>query len=286
MGDCGIAPVSVVIPCFQCGTTIGRAVASIAAQTQKPAEVLLVDDASGDETSSALQQLVSSYPGWVTLLVLDHNQGPSAARNAGWEAATQPYVAFLDADDSWHPEKIRIQYGVMRDNPDIDISGHRCLWVRADEVLPPVTDYAKITNISVPNLVFGTRLSTPTIMLKRHIPFRFEVHKRYAEDLHLWRQVACANSRVVRIESPLAYMHKAPYGVSGLSAELWPMEKGELSSLRSLYNARHISWMLLALGSTFSVAKYLKRIAHVQLARMYRGCSQLVGNRAQNSTLF
>ena len=268
MGDGAIAPVSVVVPCFRCGATIGRAVASIVGQTQKPAEVLLIDDASGDETSYSLQQLVSGYPSWVKVLALAHNQGPSAARNAGWEAATQPYVAFLDADDSWHPEKIRIQYRFMHDNPDIDISGHRCLWVRADGTLPQVPDELTITRISVPDLVFGTRLSTPTIMLKRQIPFRFEANKRYAEDVHLWRQVACASNSVVRIESPLAYMHKAPYGVSGLSAALWSMEKGDLSSLFSLYKAKHISWMLLALGSTFSLAKYLKRIMHVQLTRL------------------
>jgi glycosyltransferase involved in cell wall biosynthesis len=268
MGSCATAPVSVIIPCFRCGATIGRAIASIAGQTQEPVEVLLVDDASGDETSSVLQQLVSVYQGWVRVLTLAHNQGPSAARNAGWEAATQPYLAFLDADDSWHPEKIRIQYRFMRDNPDIDISGHRCLWVRDDETLPQVPDKVMITKISVLDLVFGTRLSTPTIMLKRHIPFRFEVNKRYAEDVHLWRQVACTSSRLVRIESPLAYMHKAPYGVSGLSAELWPMEKGDLSSLLSLYKAKHISWALLAISSTFSLAKYLKRMAHVQLTRI------------------
>jgi len=268
MGEWAAAPVSVIIPCFRCGATIGRAVASIAGQTQRPAEVLLVDDASGDETPSTLQQLVSGYPGWVRVLTLVHNQGPSAARNAGWEAATQPYLAFLDADDSWHPEKIRIQYGFMRDNPDIDVSGHRCQWVRAGETLPQIPDKVTITKIRVLDLVLGTRLSTPTIMLRRHIPFRFDVNRRYAEDVHLWRQAACARNRVVRIECPLAYMHKAPYGVSGLSAELWPMEKGNLNSLFSLYKAKHISGMLLVLGSTFSFAKYLKRIAHVQLARI------------------
>lgn len=270
MGECATAPVSVVIPCFRCGPTIGRAVASIVDQTQKPAEVLLVDDASGDETWSVLQQLVAGYPGWVKVLALAQNQGPSAARNTGWDAATQPYLAFLDADDSWHPEKIRIQYGFMRDNPDIDVSGHRCLWVRLDEPLPQIPDEVMITKISVPDLIFGTRLSTPTIMLKRRIPFRFEVNKRYAEDVHLWRQIACASGKVVRIESPLAFMHKAPYGASGLSAELWPMEKGDLSSLLSLYKAKQISRMLLTLGSTFSLVKYLKRIVHVQLSRLSR----------------
>ena len=206
------------------------------------------------------------------MLTLVHNQGPSAARNAGWEAATQPYLAFLDADDSWHPEKIRIQYGFMRDNPDIDISGHRCPWLQADEPLPQLPDEVTITNVRVVDLVFGTRLSTPTIMLKRHIPFRFEVNRWYAEDVHLWRQIACTSNRVVRIESPLAYMHKAPYGVSGLSAKLWSMEKGDLNSLFSLYKAKHVSWMLLALGCTVSLVKYLKRIAHVQLTRIL-GCA-------------
>nr|WP_281719802.1 glycosyltransferase family 2 protein [Nitrosomonas nitrosa] len=261
---------SVVIPCFRCGATIGRAVASVGGQTQKPAEVLLIDDASGDNTLSVLQQLACSYPGWVRVIALAENQGPAGARNAGWEAATQPYLAFLDADDSWHPEKIRIQYGFMRDNPDINISGHRCVWIRADEALPHIPEAMTITRIRALDLIFANKFSTPTIMLKRHIPFRFEVNKRYAEDAHLWRQVAFWSSRVVRIESPLAYIHKAPYGVSGLSSEMWAMEKGDLNSLLALYKTKHINWMLFALGSTFSLAKYLRRIAHVQLSRISR----------------
>lgn len=268
MDGCPAAPVSVVIPCYRCSGTIGRAVASIARQTQKPAEVLLVDDASGDDTASVLQEIVRSYPGWARVIVLTENQGPAGARNSGWDVATQPYLAFLDADDSWHPEKIRIQYGFMRDNPDVDISGHQCVQVRPDEVLPPATGTMTVTGIDALDLVFGTRFSTPTIMLKRHIPFRFEKNRRYAEDAHLWRQVALSHGRVVRIEIPLAYMHKAPYGASGLSAGMWAMEKGDLSSLLALYKTKHINWMLLALGSTFSVAKYLRRVACVQLTRM------------------
>jgi teichuronic acid biosynthesis glycosyltransferase TuaG len=264
------AQVSVVIPCFRCGATIGRAVVSVAGQTQKPVEILLVDDASEDDTLSVLEELVCAYAGWVRVIALAHNLGPAGARNAGWEAATQPYVAFLDADDSWHPEKIRIQYGFMRDNPEIEISGHRCVWVRSDEIRPPVRNTITVTSISALHVIFGTRFSTPTVMLKRSIPFRFEVTRRYAEDVHLWRQVACASGRVARIESPLAYMHKAPYGASGLSADMWAMEKGNLNSLRSLYKAKQINWMLFALGSTFSIAKYLRRIAHVQLTRTLR----------------
>lgn len=284
------APVSVVVPCFRCGATIGRAVASVMGQTQRPTEIILVDDASGDETLSVLHELVSSYSDWVRVISLAENRGVSGARNAGWEAATQPYLAFLDADDSWHPDKIRIQYGFMHDNPEIDISGHRCVWIQRGEVPPQVPNELTITKISALDLVFNNKFSTPTIMIKRHIPFRFDVNKRYAEDVHLWRQVAFSSRVIVRIESPLAYMHKAPYGISGLSSEMWPMEKGDLSSLLALCKTKHVSWMLFALGSTYSLAKFLRRLVYIQLSRLSKLLSQLRrkgegGSRATRFTL-
>ena len=99
--------VSVVIPCFRCTGTIERAVASVAAQTRRPAEVILVDDASGDDTQKLLQKLSQHFePGWIKLVFLEQNVGAASARNAGWDQATQTYVAFLDADDAWHPKKI------------------------------------------------------------------------------------------------------------------------------------------------------------------------------------
>lgn len=263
-------PVSVVIPCFRCAATISRAVRSVVNQSQSPAEVLLVDDASGDDTLAVLQDIACSYPGWVRVIALADNQGPSSARNAGWDAATQPFVAFLDADDSWHPDKLKIQFGVMRDDPSIDLSGHQCVELCNDGEVPKVSEAVVIGRVSAVELIYGNKFSTPTVMLKRQLPFRFEAKKRYAEDVHLWRQIALGHGTVVHIESPLAYIHKAPYGASGLSADMWAMEKGELSSLRSLYATNHISWVLLALSSTFSIAKYVRRIAYVQLARMLR----------------
>ena len=63
MKDNVVAPVSVVIPCYRCAATIARAIASIAQQTRKPAEVLLVDDASGDGTLAVLQELAQQHTG-------------------------------------------------------------------------------------------------------------------------------------------------------------------------------------------------------------------------------
>src|SRR5688572_19076100 len=89
------APVSVVVPCYRCGGSIGRAVASVLAQSARPAELIVVDDASDDASPQAIAALGAG----VRAVRLARNQGPAAARNAGWAAATQPYLAFLDADD-------------------------------------------------------------------------------------------------------------------------------------------------------------------------------------------
>ncbi len=119
------AAVSVIIPCFRCAKTIERAIASVAAQTVLPAEVILVDDASGDGTRLLLSELKSHYAtGWVKLVLLDQNVGAGSARNAGWAAASQPLIAFLDADDAWHFRKIEIQHAYMAANPDVALCGH------------------------------------------------------------------------------------------------------------------------------------------------------------------
>lgn len=108
------APVSVVVPCWRCRDTIARAVESIAAQTRLPHEVILVDDASGDGTAGALHALAGRYPkDWITVIEQRDNGGAGVARNAGWETASSPYIAFLDADDAWHPKKLEIQVAWM-----------------------------------------------------------------------------------------------------------------------------------------------------------------------------
>lgn len=263
-----VVPVSVVIPCYRCTPTIGRAVDSVFAQSLIPAEVVLVDDCSGDETLAALQELARVHVGRVKIVQMDENAGAASARNAGWAVTTQAYVAFLDADDTWHPEKLRIQYGYMRNNPKVALCGHQCIWLRAGETPPEVSENRHITEIHARSLLFRNAFSTPTVMMKRDIPFRFRNGKRCAEDLFLWQQIAFAGLRVVRMESPLAYVHKPVYGAGGLSAQLWDMERGELSNFIELYREGHINSLLLIISSTLSIVKFLKRSFVTALKRL------------------
>ncbi|MBY0576046.1 MAG: glycosyltransferase family 2 protein [Gallionellaceae bacterium] len=265
------APVSVVVPCYRCTETIERALASIVQQTLLPAQVLLVEDCSGDEgkTLELLYLLQQKYREEIDLkiITLDKNGGPATARNAGWEAATQTYIAFLDADDEWRPEKLSTQYEYMRENPDIVVSGHRHINLPGNPSslhAALMTSHKKISPLS---LLFRNCFPASSVMLKNEIPFRFADGKRYAEDAYLWQQIAFARLPMVRIEAPLVNYYKALYGESGLSAQLWKMEKGELSNFVALYRAGSINWLLFIAATIFSVLKYVKRLVATWMNR-------------------
>lgn len=260
-----VVPVDVIIPCYRCAGTVGRAVDSVLAQSVVPARMILVDDCSGDGSLEALERLAHRLPGRIGIVRMDRNRGAASARNAGWAEATQPYVAFLDADDTWHPDKLRLQYEFMQGNPDVALCGHQCVWLREGADPPALPQGMHATNISARSLLFRNAFSTPSVMLRRDIPFRFLEGKRCAEDLLLWQQVAFAGLPVVRLESPLAYVHKPLYGAGGLSAQMWRMEMGELHNLAYLFRSGKIGIVLASSSMFYSLAKFIRRLLVTRL---------------------
>ncbi|MBV9213157.1 MAG: glycosyltransferase family 2 protein [Actinobacteria bacterium] len=93
-------PVTVVIPAFRRADMLERAITSVLAQREQPAEILVVDDASGDETGARAEAL------GVRVMTHDLNRGRSAARNSGLHAARQEWIALLDSDDEWLPHHL------------------------------------------------------------------------------------------------------------------------------------------------------------------------------------
>jgi glycosyltransferase involved in cell wall biosynthesis len=106
--------VSVVIPSYNRAHVIGQTLDSVLAQTYRNLEVIVVDDGSRDATEMA----VEPYRDRITY-VRQENGGLAAARNAGLERARGEYVAWLDSDDLWNPEKIALQVAVLRRHPDL-----------------------------------------------------------------------------------------------------------------------------------------------------------------------
>ncbi|MBN1764437.1 MAG: glycosyltransferase family 2 protein, partial [Sedimentisphaerales bacterium] len=103
--------VSVVIPAYNAEGTVGRAVESVLQQTREADEIIVIDDGSNDGTAATLQKY-----GEPVRYIYQNNAGPGAARNNGIKAAQYEWVAFLDADDEWLPDKLQLQMDVLQRN--------------------------------------------------------------------------------------------------------------------------------------------------------------------------
>lgn len=111
MADCARPLVSVVIPAFNRVGVIERALDSVAAQTFTDFEILIVDDGSTDDFAT-VERYRCAAP--IRLIQHAHNRGPAAARNTGIAAASGRFIAFLDSDDTWHPDKLAEQLAALR----------------------------------------------------------------------------------------------------------------------------------------------------------------------------
>ena len=253
------ATISVVIPCFNSAATIERALRSIESQTTKPHEVLVVDDASSDNTVSIIEQFARNSLLNIRVIKQSVNGGPSVARNTAWNVVTSEFIAFLDADDQWHPQKLELQLGVMLDNRTCVMSFHDHLFGSSEqfENLPftPITSQATLRNYLLRN-----RSATPTVMLRTALTERFLNTKRYAEDYLLWMTIIGSHGSALHIHATLAHCSNPGYGGSGQSGRLWKMERSELSGFVSLWRSRALSLPTLVVVSIWSITKYLLRL--------------------------
>ena len=112
-----MAQVSVVIPVFNGERFIAEAIRSVQEQTVRPLEVIVVDDGSRDSTEKVVRQCSGPVP---VVYHYQENQGPGIARNRGVAHARGEWIAFLDADDVWYPDKLSVQMEHIRTYPKVD----------------------------------------------------------------------------------------------------------------------------------------------------------------------
>jgi len=131
----GTPAVSVVIPAYNREATVVRAMRSVLDQSVRDLELIVVDDASTDGTVKAVEAVTDSR---IRLLCHETNRRAGAARNTGVLAARGEYVAFLDSDDEWLPDKLERQLAYMAAHPEARASCTGFLLVDGDEVFPKV----------------------------------------------------------------------------------------------------------------------------------------------------
>lgn len=269
MNDSTTAPVTVVIPTFDSSATIAATLASVVAQTVRPAEVIVVDDGSSDHTPRVVHTAAAELGLPVRIVELPTNRGPSAARNRGWDEASAQLVAFLDADDRWHPRKIELQSGLMLSRPELAMSCHAhrfdfgAPWDEVDR--SPSAD-----DVSLRAFLVSNRCATPTVMLRREIAERFDEGQRHAEDYLLWMRIAHRHGPIAKIPIALTQCSNPRYGGSGLSGRLWAMERAELRGFAILRREGAIGAVGWLAASTFSIAKFVVRVIDARVVRVRR----------------
>ena len=107
--------VSIITPTYNCGRYIGRTIDSVLAQTYENWEMIIIDDRSTDDTRAVVNEYVAKDRR-IKYFLLDENSGAAAARTKAMELADGEYMAFLDSDDIWLPEKLRLQLEFMKEN--------------------------------------------------------------------------------------------------------------------------------------------------------------------------
>ena len=230
-----LAPVSVIIPCFRCTATIGDAIDSIVAQTLQPAEVLLVEDGSGDDTLAALQRIAAGHPpGWIKVIALPANGGPSLARNVGWERAGQPYIAFLDADDSWAPRKLELQMAALDADPGLALIAHQMVKQPRGSGIPALQPPVRTLRMGRRRLLLHNPFPTASVVLRRDLPFRFDKEVWHSEDYLLWSQIVFSGHRCARINQVLAIWNEREHGAVGLSDDVAAIHRARRELRRRL----------------------------------------------------
>lgn len=259
--------VSVVIPCFRSEATILRAVRSAAEQTAAPRQIILVDDGGGLDAVDALHRNTALFAELIEVVSLDRNRGPGAARNAGWARATGSLVAFLDADDSWHPRKLELQAAAMAANPRLTLLGTGALTLRTPE---PLSDSSSAVEtapqlVAPRSLLWSNPFLTSSVVVRAGIDQRFTEVRTEAEDYDLWLAIVRSGGLAGKLPGRLAFRHKAPYGAGGLSAQMRTMQRKELATLRRARQAGLASGPQVTAASAWSCAKFARRIALLRL---------------------
>lgn len=163
--------VSCIIPSYKRADTLKRAIDSVLAQTYKNIEILVVDDnIPGDEYSIALREIVNSYDKncRVKLITQPKHINGAEARNAGVHAAKGEYIAFLDDDDEWLPDKTERQMAILLSDPELGgVAGGATLWRNDREISSLRGEKIEEKDLLFKVLIRDVGLGTPTFLCRK-----------------------------------------------------------------------------------------------------------------------
>jgi glycosyltransferase involved in cell wall biosynthesis len=226
-----VPTISVIIPTYNCAHWVGDAISSALRQALPPSQVIIVDDGSRDDTESAVAPFVSD----VVQYVRQENAGVSAARNNAFARATGDFVAFLDADDVWHPTKLERQCRIMLRRPELAMLGTATFpWPGDVPTLDGNAD-EQVQDILWEKLVVRNPFTTSSILARRAAISPdgsppFDRRLQGPEDYDLWLRIIRAGVGGV-LSAPLTGYRASP---GGLGNQVRTMQAGMRRILEKL----------------------------------------------------
>ncbi len=227
--------VSVIIPTYNRSWILKEAIDSVLAQEFKNFELIVVDDGSTDKT----QDIFSRYKEKV-IFYKQSNKGVSAARNKGISLASGEYLAFLDSDDLWLPNKLACQADFFNSNPDAFICQTEEIWIRNSVRVNPKKRHKKFSGMIFYRSLSLCLVSPSAVMIRRSLfdeTGLFDESLPACEDYDLWLRICCRYP-VYLIEKPLVVKRG---GHSDQLSAASGLDKYRIYALKKIIESRLLS---------------------------------------------
>jgi len=196
--------VSVVIPAYKQAEYLGSTIQSVLDQTYTNFEVIVVNDASPDNTTEVVQQFDDPR---LKYIIHECNQMLPAARNTGMRASTGEIIALLDADDLFHPHKLAVHVAYLAQHPEIGVTYNARFNVDAKG--NPLSLWRPRMSTSLPDFVVGFPFAPSDMVLRREWAFKIDLFDEsyvvFSEDLDINCRLALAGCQFAGIDQPLNY---------------------------------------------------------------------------------
>lgn len=206
--------ITAIIPAHNAGEYIGQAMESVLNQTLS-CQMIIVDDASTDQTFSAAEQYQKRFPEKVTVVRNEKNAGVAASRNRAVQQAHTEYIAFLDADDWWSAEKTEIQLKKLKETgADVCYSGRELMM---PDGKPSGKQIAVPERVGYEELLKGNVVPCSSVIMRRTDALAYPMeHDELHEDYIMWLCMLRDGKKFVGVNEPFL---KSRLGEGGKSRD-------------------------------------------------------------------
>ncbi|MFD2872520.1 glycosyltransferase [Mucilaginibacter ximonensis] len=201
--------ISVITTIKNVDTLLAETLKSVFNQTYLNYEHIIVDDGSTDDSIAIIKDFQRHYPSNKIRLIQTSGIGRAAALNLGVKNASGAWVAIIDGDDLWHPEKLKIQADCI--NEDIDVlCTDAILFTSSAEINYKPIAAITFSDIKLEKLLYANRISHSTVMLRKDI-CDYDPNRISQLDYDLWLRLAKQGKRLCKINEPLGFhrIHEA-----------------------------------------------------------------------------